>query len=83
MRRHDLTRREFLRSTVATGTAAGLFGTDVIAALAQIQREDSIAVCSPADVPTAEPQTQAQAAADYTLRIGASAIENPTGWRRH
>ena len=75
MRRHDLTRREFLRSTVATGTAAGLFGTDVIAALAQIQREDSIAVCSPADVPTAEPQTQAQAAADYTLRIGASAIE--------
>jgi len=75
MRRHDLTRREFLRSTVATGTAAGLFGTDVIAALAQIQREDSIAVCTPADVPTAEPQTQAEAAADYTLRIGASAIE--------
>src|SRR2546430_5864829 len=45
----------------------------VIAVLAQIQREDSNAVYSPAEVPTAEPETQA--AADYTLRVGASAIE--------
>src|SRR2546430_12417139 len=45
----------------------------VIAVLAQIQREDSNAVYSPAEVPTAEPETQA--AADYTLRVGASAID--------